>query len=1244
MNQLSVIKERIKNMNDSEFQELCDSFLKLRNLNYKVFSRSGAHDTKQKTIRGVPDSFFQLPNGSYLFVESTTIEHKGKGLINKLKVDIQSCLDINKTGIPSDKIQEIVLCYTSNLKAHEVEIVNERALEIMGTPPLHLGLDVLASEIFFHHKNLAHDYLGLPLDTGQVISIEKFVEEYDNGKQKLATPLGVGFVDRGDKLNEILDILENQDIVIISGSAGVGKTKLALESIKRFISSHIDYNSFAIAPKGADLIGDLSAYFDVNQNSLLLIDDVNRVDKFEQILGFYNHLNLGKLKLILTVRDYALQNVREQLFSHRNSIVSVEELDFEGIKKILAQEPFKILHGSYLVKINSIARGNARLAVMMAIIARRTNSLDSLNNVSDVFEQYFETFVSDEAAFKDSNILKALGILSFFFHLPYNNEELITSITKTFPLSFDTLVLAFDKLHSLDLVEVNYQHVRFGEQNFSTYLFYKIFIKDELLSFELLWNTFYENYQKRFKDTIYPAYQNFGKQFVVQKIKPTLRSHWYSINHERERALNFLNFAWQFLPDECLDFIDTSIESMENSAIVELKTNYERNDFSSSHKQERYLVLLSNYFNDTYYISDVLDLSFRFVAKNPSKLSELIYLVDHKFNFVHDDFVEHFERQSILIDFLVDKLEKGELYVLSFLAIAQKLLDRLRWKYDSEKESEEDDLNISSAKQSRGKILRALCELPNDYHADVLQLMMNFSIGKENDGRYSKEFDLEYLIPWIDINLDTANFRHCFFVQELTRSAIRAGCENNDFERLKLTYFHRTYDLLEIINWDRRRGRDQFDFENYKEFDSLKFEDISNKLTFEDQSEVELFLGQYEEILIWDYLQLNSQYRVLDAIISSNLSRNKEIGYYIFVELVKLHDRLKPRKSDFFFSYSSIDLLVSDMELANRFWLEIDSSNLDELWKFDVICSLPDNAVTKSHLTRFYNFVQHAKVSFRISLKRIIKFERIDKEFIMNLLLLIVQKIKTENHTISLDSQFFTYACTVIGDFDLIREAYFLQEEREDIFDYEGDGLYAMLQRNKEFLLEYIKRIFHSNRQDRSKEHGEFRVIWKLSDTEEILNEVMEYMATVRESFYFKEHFANSLFGNTIQAKERIEDYLLSLIDNYSDRHDVMNIVFDVIKNSKPYMFENAFKSYVRKNQKVEDFKRINWLVDQVLYSGGDIVSEITASKWEKLLFYINSIEGSRNTTSIKRFIRGKINSCMERAEYEKMRSFMKSY
>ena len=54
-------------------------------------------------------------------------------------------------------------------------------------------LDNLAIELHLHHRNLVHEYLGLPLDTGQVVSIDQFIEQYDKASKGISTPLNNPF-------------------------------------------------------------------------------------------------------------------------------------------------------------------------------------------------------------------------------------------------------------------------------------------------------------------------------------------------------------------------------------------------------------------------------------------------------------------------------------------------------------------------------------------------------------------------------------------------------------------------------------------------------------------------------------------------------------------------------------------------------------------------------------------------------------------------------------------------------------------------------------------------------------------------------------------------------------------------------------------------------------------------------------------------------------------------------------------
>ena len=179
MSRLQAIETALSSINQAAFQELCDSFLALRNSNYSAFSRTGSQSGKQKTVKGTPDTFLLLPSGKYIFVEYSTNITAG---VKKLTDDVRKCVDTNKTGIPLNQITEIILCVNFNLTVLEVQNLRN----LLSNTRIGLTvytLDSLAIELYLHHRDLTHEYLGLPLDTGQIVSIERFIAEYNRASK-----------------------------------------------------------------------------------------------------------------------------------------------------------------------------------------------------------------------------------------------------------------------------------------------------------------------------------------------------------------------------------------------------------------------------------------------------------------------------------------------------------------------------------------------------------------------------------------------------------------------------------------------------------------------------------------------------------------------------------------------------------------------------------------------------------------------------------------------------------------------------------------------------------------------------------------------------------------------------------------------------------------------------------------------------------------------------------------------------
>ena len=156
------IKQKILQLDAGTFQNLCDSYL--CKIGYSNIVSLGGEAGTRKTTLGTPDTYFIAPDGKYIFVEYTTQKTK---LFAKIKDDIKKCLDTSRTGIPHDKISEIIYCHTSsNLSPHQ-DSEMKALCENFGIKLTVIGIDKLAEDIYLFHHNLSRDFLGISISTGK---------------------------------------------------------------------------------------------------------------------------------------------------------------------------------------------------------------------------------------------------------------------------------------------------------------------------------------------------------------------------------------------------------------------------------------------------------------------------------------------------------------------------------------------------------------------------------------------------------------------------------------------------------------------------------------------------------------------------------------------------------------------------------------------------------------------------------------------------------------------------------------------------------------------------------------------------------------------------------------------------------------------------------------------------------------------------------------------------------------------
>src|SRR5690606_29791965 len=170
---------------------------------------------------------------------------------------------------------------------------------------------------------------------------------YDRASKGIATPLNNTFLHRETELEQLSNAIDSSDFIILTGAPGVGKTKLAIETIKNYLANNESYQAYCVSYKSHTLLDDLYQYFDIEKDYLLFVDDANRIDAFEQITGFFKANRNGKLKIIITVRDYAFQEIGRKCQEFSTQRIDLHKFTDEQIIDIIKSEPFEILNPDY---------------------------------------------------------------------------------------------------------------------------------------------------------------------------------------------------------------------------------------------------------------------------------------------------------------------------------------------------------------------------------------------------------------------------------------------------------------------------------------------------------------------------------------------------------------------------------------------------------------------------------------------------------------------------------------------------------------------------------------------------------------------------------------------------------------------------------------------------------------------------------------------------------------------------------
>ena len=1271
MSKIDAIENELTRINSAKFQQLCDTYFFYKG--YERITCFGSVIGKEKTRKGTPDSYIPVENNKYIFIEYTTKEKIGnsKKFFRKLEEDVEICFDESKSGIKNSQIKKVILCFTSRISPEEHEILKEKCKsENKNCEFEPIGIDKLKFEIL-KYPNLGRDFLNILIGTFQILTASDYIKEYEKGL--LATPLSNTFYFREKELKDVAYKLESNDFILVVGSAGVGKSRFALECCYNFRKKNGGFEFFCISNKDSPIYDDLRTCLIPNKNYIILFDDANRAAKhFGLILRILNEEREGKLKIVVTVRDYAADEVKRISNNYPHYEIKLEKLDDGQLRKILSSEDFNIKNGYYLDRIIKISSGNPRLAIMAAAVALKTNNLSELNNASEIYDKYYDSIVKDLEGLDKAKLLKVLGIVSFFGVLRKEDNALNRKIHDVFDVSHDSFWENILELHRMEIVDLFEKYiVKISDQVLSAYFFYKVFVKDEILCYSTILMNFFDNYREKIRETIIFTFNTFGHDKVYSKLERHMLSKWDQVKKREEKALEFLDIFWFYIQTETLCFISERIEKLPDILNPQFKFEYDK----SYIYPDRYLGILKRfrYIPETNFIAS-LEISFKYIEKKPESLPYFLKYVNEEFTIDKNDYMWNYYIQTNLFDFLLRKIENGDnkqLFLEIFFSIVSSFL-----KTEFEKnEAKGNSVTlyrlriqlIPEMKELREKIWTFFLKEFNDFPERIYKILSEYISQVLFDPQVDIiRFDSSFLLPFFKENFKRDEYFHCKLVQMYLKKMDNYKIEydislKEDFEclvyrhslilDLDFTAYRNCKSVEEIETFKKKELRDFF-----TGYDLEGFKHLINNIRFLAAHEDERKISTYKkflEIVLNNLLEndFEAYLRVLTFIIKTG----NMIEFYANNLINRTLAKLGEKHRDF---YNLLDKSIYSMKIKWKlgFFEYLNESYvndfyIDELIKIFFAISANIELYDLDFLKKYDKIPRNLIIDERVTTADGVS--RYNQNIFTLITSIAIKKIREKKVNIFLGSDFINkFQDYFVDEVELLKEIYIHHCKTDRYYDIKGEEIKTIVAIDENFVTEYLKEKFP---QDKYFSYNEifpnFDFIWEMKNYEKIVDYILNFFKEKETKFGFvNESSANIFFKNAFRNEsiwKTINIFISSFIKRNKEDKNAIQLIFSIITYSLNETRNSYLTEFLILNQDIDVFKKLIFILSHNHDSNASRSKELESGYQSEIeycqtiLGLLDEFEEKALYLNHKLFLEEKIKNLRQLIQEEKRREFL---
>lgn len=1182
MVKIKKIQQAILGLNGGEYQEIMNYYL-YKKFKYSNITCLGSEVGTSKTTIGVPDTYVEMENGKYILIMYGTVE---KQSFKKIKEDIIDAYNKDKTFLDEARIEKVICCYTSN----NINLAQRNELKnLFKSKDIELiGIDDLSYDIAHNFQSIAKTYLDISIDSGQFCDIDEFIEKHD--KNSINAPINIDFIERNEK-EEIIKCLENEELILIMGKAGTGKTKISIEVCKEYIEQNKDIKCLCIQNNGNDIYEDLVDYIENGQKYLIFIDDINEMHRIKSFMDFIkDKKEKSEIKIIATIRDYMVDNVLLKLKEFYNpKIYIIDKMNDEQLRKIL-EDIYSIKNHYYQEKILEIANGNPRLAVLSAkgIIDKK---IKNLNSVIDIFQSYYFPIIKDKEL--KENDIKILFFISLLGPINIEDNNILKIVSK-FEIDEKNFMGTIKKLNKLELVDYfEGKAAKTSDQNFSNYIVYKVLIEDRIIKLSELITKVYPKCIQKIINAINMIcsifYSTDSEKYIIEEIKEIWNEEPYSSDSK---------FLYHFYNVDRTKAIKMIKREIEDSKVEQIDLN--KFDFNGKKNDQRIddkkIEILSN-FKYGGLEDEAIELLIKYYKKRPDLIMDFYFAFILNLGIDEHSCSNKFLSESKIIDKFMSEinLKDENMFNLSYLLI-KIIKDFLKYERHITKQSRkklvincitvtliasEDVLNF---RKKLFETLEQLYEKNYEFKDSIEDILLDYQIFP-SDEETKKIFrnDLKILSETFFINWKNPNFIQCGILKEFKNI-----CERNNI------------DIPVVL--ERYKQNNQYEILHTLEFERKFYKD-------------------------WKKEQEDRKNRVLNMIKIYKLE-----DYSSLFEICKLGEVFQKRLKMFNISSSIMDILNYLMERKPNDFLNVFKEYISKnapfidnpyilisniLIRFDKeqVLNILENCKYEKkemYLNIFYNLIEKITNKdiekifillnrqkekdqiYILDLKSLLRYEKIQAGIIEKYCEKILELYNKQTFIISRlfwnisndDQENIEFVIKSFSNIEVLEQLYILGSY--NFMDYEGKFGIFILKNDENFICKIIENI--RNFQGNSSElYNIFNNIWKLDNYEYYIDKAYSEMEKknlwhfdLERIFYIEGKEDKEIL---LRKEKWIEKYIQN---NYKSVEKMVNI-FEVINSLFSSKKKKYIVQFIKLNKSIEDFKKIPLFDTFSSWSGSEV-------------------------------------------------------